>query len=351
MKNRLKKILLLTTVICVFISCGGQKEEKMQKFTLNGRTQGTYYHIVYYNFTDEVAKKRNLPTESQIKAGIDSILNAIDASLSLWNPQSILSKVNRNETVLLDKIFIENFEASQNYSKLTDGYFDVTVCPLVQAYGFGNEKKQMPDAQQTDSIMQFVGFEKVRLNGNKIEKDFPQTRLDFNAIAQGYTADKVSEYFKSLNINSHIVDIGGEVFAADKKPDGQKWRVAIEEPSDSLDAPREYNSFIKLENQAVVTSGNYRKYIIENGVKYSHSIDPKSGRPAKHSLLSVSVVAESATSADAIATALMVMGLEKAQEFINDNPQYGAVFIFCDSNGKTKTLVSENLKDSIETLE
>ena len=153
MKNRLKKILLLTTVICVFISCGGQKEEKMQKFTLNGRTQGTYYHIVYYNFTDEVAKKRNLPTESQIKAGIDSILNAIDASLSLWNPQSILSKVNRNETVLLDKIFIENFEASQHYSKLTDGYFDVTVCPLVQAYGFGNEKKQMPDAQQTDSIM------------------------------------------------------------------------------------------------------------------------------------------------------------------------------------------------------
>lgn len=351
MKNRLEKILLLTAVICVFTSCGGQKEEKMQKFTLDGRTQGTYYHIVYYNFSDEVAKKKNLPTESQIKAGIDSIFNAIDASLSLWNPQSILSKVNRNETVLLDKIFIENFEASQRYSKLTDGYFDVTVCPLVQAYGFGNEKKQMPDAQQTDSIMQFVGFEKVRINGNKIEKDFHQIRLDFNAIAQGYTADKVSEYFKSRNINSHIVDIGGEVFAADKKPDGQKWRVAIEEPSDSLDAPREYNSFIKLENQAIVTSGNYRKYIIEDGVKYSHSIDPKSGRPAKHSLLSVSIVAESATSADAIATALMVMGLEKAQEFLDNNPQYGAVFIFCDSNGKTKTLISENLKVLIETLE
>lgn len=350
MKKRLEKILLSTIATLILVSCSGNREEKMRKFTLDGRTQGTYYHIVYYNYADEVAKKKNLPSENDIKAGIDSIFKAIDASLSLWNPKSVLSKVNRNEATALDKIFIENFEAARHYSELTDGYFDITVGPLVQAYGFGNEKINKPDTRQRDSIMQYVGFEKVRLNGNRIDKDFAETRLDFNAIAQGYTADAVSDYLKRHNIVSHIVDVGGEVCAADKKPDGQQWRVAIEEPSDSLDAPREYNSFIKLENQAVVTSGNYRKYIIEDGVKYSHSIDPKTGEPAKHNLLSVSVVAESATAADAIATALMVMGIDKAKEFLGKHPEYGAIFIFCDSDGKTKTFVSNNLKPSIETL-
>jgi thiamine biosynthesis lipoprotein len=191
----------------------------------------------------------------------------------------------------------------------------------------------------------------VRLNGNKIEKDFPQTRSDFNAIAQGYTADKVSEYFKSLNINSHIVDIGGEVFAADKKPDGQKWRVAIEEPSDSIDAPREYKSFIKLENQAIVTSGSYRKFIIEDGVKYSHTINPKTGEAIKHNLLSVSVTAKNATAADAIATAFMAMGMDKAKEFIVKNPEYGAFFIFCDDKGKTKTCATKQIESLIEIVE
>ncbi len=306
---------------------------------------------MYYHFDDPEAKKRDLISSEQIRKGLDSIFKAIDNTLSLWNPNSTLSKVNAGGEVALNEIFIENFQASERFSKMTNGAFDITVAPLVKAYGFANEGRTKLSESQIDSLMQYVGWQKVRLKGNKLIKDYSQTQFDFNAIAQGYTTDKISEFFFANGIKSFIADVGGEVYAANRKPDGQMWRVAIEEPSDSLDAPREYNSFLKLENQSVVTSGNYRKYIIEDGIKYSHTIDPKSGRPTKHNLLSVSVVAKTALEADALATAFMVMGMEKAEEFISENPQYSAVFIYCNSNGELQTKVSEGLKGSIETID
>ncbi len=351
MNKQFKKAIFYLFTSMILFSCSNNKDEKMQKHTLDGRTQGTYYHIVYYNFEDKIANDKGSLTFEQVKKGIDSILNAIDASLSLWNPQSTLSKVNKNETTPLDDIFLENFKASKSFWELTDGYFDITVAPLVKAFGFANEKRQKLTPEQQSAIMQYVGFEKVNLIDNKIQKDFGAIQLDFNAIAQGYTTDKISEYLRKHNITSHIVDVGGEVYAAERKPDGQKWRVAIEEPSDSIDAPREYNSFLKLENQAVVTSGNYRKFIIEDGIKYSHTINPKTGEPTKHNLLSVSVTAKTATAADAIATAIMAMGMEKAKEFINQNLEYGALFIFCDDKGKTKTNASKQIESLIEIVE
>lgn len=351
MNKQFKKGIFYLFTSMILLSCGNKKDEKMQKHTLDGRTQGTYYHIVYYNFEDKIANSKGTITSEKVKKGIDSILNAIDASLSLWNPQSTLSKVNKNETTSLDNIFLENFKASKHFWKLTDGYFDITVAPLIKAYGFANEKRQKLTPEQQVAIMQYIGFEKVNLIDNKIKKDFEEIQLDFNAIAQGYTTDKISEYLRKHNINSHIVDVGGEVYAAEKKPDGQKWRVAIEEPSDSIDAPREYNSFIKLENQAIVTSGSYRKFIIEDGVKYSHTINPKTGEAIKHNLLSVSVTAKNATAADAIATAFMAMGMDKAKEFIVKNPEYGAFFIFCDDKGKTKTCATKQIESLIEIVE
>ncbi len=341
---------LFLGIALLFASCG-KKEARLEKFTLDGRVQGTYYHIVYYHFDDSEAKKRNLTGSEQIRKGLDSVFKAIDNTLSLWNPNSVLSKVNAGTEVALNEIFIENFQASQRFSEMTDGAFDITVAPLVKAYGFANEGRKKLSESQIDSLMQYVGWQKVRLEGVRLVKDYPQTQFDFNAIAQGYTTDKVSGFFIANGIKSFIVDVGGEVYAGERKPDGQMWRVAIEEPSDSLEAPREYNSFLKLENQSVVTSGNYRKYIIEDGIKYSHTINPKTGRPARHNLLSVSVVAKTALEADAIATAFMVMGMEKAEEFIAKNPQYSALFIYCDSEGRLQTKVSEGLKGSLETLE
>lgn len=344
----------VTPVFCLcvllFVCCTG-KEAKLQKFTLDGRVQGTYYHIVYYHFDDKEAKKRGLPTSSQIREGIDSIYAVVDNTLSLWNPKSVVSKLNANEAVELNQVFIENFEASQKFSKLTQGAFDITIAPLVKAYGFANEQRTGLSDSQTDSIMRYVGYTKVRLKDGRLVKDFPQTQLDFNAIAQGYTTDKVSEFLLTNNIGSFIVDVGGEVYAANRKPDGQKWRVAIEQPADSADAPREYNSFLKLENESVVTSGNYRKYIIEDGIRYSHTINPANGKPARHNLLSVSVVAKTSIAADAMATAFMVMGMEDAEKFIDSHPEYQAVFIYCDKQGRLQTKTSKGLEKKLEKVD
>ncbi len=342
---RLASAFCLFTIL--FASCTN-KEAKLQKFTLDGRVQGTYYHIVYYHFDDKEAQKRGLPTLSQIQKGIDSIYAAVDNTLSLWNPKSVVSKLNDNRAVELNQVFIENFEASQQFSELTQGAFDITIAPLVKAYGFTNEQRTKLSDSQTDSIMRYVGYTKVRLKDGRLEKDFPQTQLDFNAIAQGYTTDKVSEFLLANKITSFIVDVGGEVYAANRKPDGQRWRVAIEQPADSIDAPREYNSFLKLENESVVTSGNYRKYIIEDGIRYSHTINPADGKPARHNLLSVSVVATTSLAADAMATAFMVMGMEKAEEFIALHPEYQAVFIYCDKQGRLQTKASKGLERKLE---
>lgn len=344
-----KPIFLLFTTIILVVSCS-KPEAKLQKFTLNGRVQGTYYHIVYYHFNDEIAILKHMLTQADIQHGIDSIFKAIDETLSLWNPNSILNKVNDNKETLLNQIFIDNFNSAIAFSELTDGDFDITVAPLIKAYGFANEKGSKPTDRQSDSLLQYIGYKKVQIKNRKLEKQYPQTQLDFNAIAQGYTTDCISKYLSTHSITSHIVDVGGEVYASGKKPDGQQWRVAIEQPSDSIDAPRQYNTLIRLENQSIVTSGNYRKYTIENGIKYTHTINPHTGKPVKHTLLSVSVVASTSTEADALATAFMVMGMGKAEQFIAKHPQYQAVFIYCDKNGKTKTKVSQALHPKIETI-
>ena len=349
-KSLVKPVFLLFAITVLIVSCS-KPEAKLQKFTLDGRVQGTYYHIVYYHFDDKAATQKNLLTQAGIQHGIDSIFKAIDETLSLWNPNSILSKVNENKETLLNQIFIDNFNSAMAFSELTDGDFDITVAPLIKAYGFANEKGSKPTDRQADSLLQYIGYKKVQIKDRKLEKQYPQTQLDFNAIAQGYTTDCISKYLSAHSITSHIVDVGGEVYASGKKPDGQQWRVAIEQPSDSIDAPRQYNTLIRLENQSIVTSGNYRKYTIENGIKYTHTINPHTGKPAKHSLLSVSVTAPTSTEADALATAFMVMGIEKAEQFMVKHPEYQAVFIYCDKDGKTKTKISETLKSKIETVE
>ena len=229
-KSLAKPIFLLFAIAVLIVSCS-KPEAKLQKFTLDGRVQGTYYHIVYYHFDDKAATQKNLPTQAGIQHGIDSIFKAIDETLSLWNPNSILNKVNDNKETLLNQIFIDNFNSAMAFSALTDGDFDITVAPLIKAYGFANEKGSKPTDRQADSLLQYIGYKKVQIKDRKLEKQYPQTQLDFNAIAQGYTTDCISKYLSTHSITSHIVDVGGEVYASGKNPDGQQWRVAIEQPS------------------------------------------------------------------------------------------------------------------------
>mgnify|MGYP003466724598 FL=1 len=338
-------------VLIFFSTCKNKENPELKKYSLNGRTQGTYYHIVYYAPTDKWCIKNNWQTSSQIKKSIDSILIKIDNSISLWNPQSLLNKINDNQTNVMNTILKENFLAAEKISKLTDGNFDISLGALIEAHGFAAKERKKLSKQEIDSMMLYVGYEKLRLEDDKLIKQYPQTKIDFNAIAQGYTTDQISNYLKRNNINQHIVDVGGEVFASGKKPDGQQWRVAIEEPSKDMYAEREYNSFIKLENKSIVTSGNYRKYIEEDGIRLSHTINPKTGYSVSHNLLSVSVIAQDATTADGLATAFMVMGKEKAEEFLNTHPEYDAIFIYSTKEGEIETSHTKNLDQILEKAE
>ena len=341
----------LSLILFALSSCDNNPKQELKKYTLNGRTQGTYYHIVYFAPEDKWCVKNNWQTSSEIKNGIDSILTTIDNSISLWNPNSLLNKINDNTSNTMDKILVENFLEAERISKLTDGAFDISLGALIEAHGFAaKERKKLSDAE-IDSMMLYVGYDKLRIEDGKLIKQYPQTRIDFNAIAQGYTTDKISEYLKRNHIDQHIVDVGGEVYASERKPDGQQWRVAIEKPSKDMYAEREYNSFVKLENKSIVTSGNYRKYIEEDGIRLSHTINPKTGQSVTHNLLSVSVIADDATTADGLATAFMVMGKEKAEEFLKEHPEYDAIFIYSNKEGEIESSHTKNLNNILETAE
>jgi thiamine biosynthesis lipoprotein len=307
---------------------------------LDGFTQGSYFHIVYYGNQDN----------KQIKQGIDSILTAIDQSISLWNENSMLTRVNKGEKVKVDKIFKENLALSHEISLLTEGAFDITIGGLVKIYGFANKERRKLGEEEIQSLLKYVNYNKVSISEDGYVIKQPQTELDFNAIAQGYTTDVISQYLISRGISSFVVDVGGEVFAQGRKPDNQYWKVAIEEPAADSASEVRYKYAVDLDNQSIVTSGSYRKYYEENGVKYSHTIDPQSGKPVTHTLLSVSVLADKSYKADGLATAFMVMGLEKSKQFLDKHKEYDAYFIFTDQLGKYKTYATEGFSKEIKRV-
>ena len=298
--------------------------------------QGSYYHIVYYSTETE---------NKNISKDIDSIFLIIHNSVSLWAKSSIINKVNNNIDVQLDSIFIDCYNSSKRISELTSGALDCTVGGLVEIYGFSSKNKEKLSDKLIDSLREYVGYKDIKIENKRLIKKYNQTKIDFNAIAQGYTTDKVSNYFLSKGIENFIVDIGGEVRANGKKDNGSFWHCAIEQPSDSSSSESKFNVYIDLKNNSIATSGNYRTYYIdEKGVKKSHTIDPKTGRSVNHSLLSVSVIAKNATIADGLATSFMVMGLEKSKEFLIKHQEIQAYFIYSDSNNKLQTYLTPNLK-------
>jgi len=325
--------ILFSFILLLTISCSKQQEPV--KFS--GETQGTYYSIIYYD-----GRQRDFQHE------VDSILHDFDISVSLWVPNSIISRINRNEPdVKPDKYFIDNFNLSEEVADRTNGAFDLTVGALVRAWGFGFDEKKHENDQIVDSILQFTGYKKVHLENGKVVKDDERTTFDFNAIAQGYSVDVIGNFLYSKGVHNYLVDIGGEVKGKGHKPDGSYWRVGIEKPAQHKDDPRDLKAVIELKNRSVATSGNYRKFYIENGIRYSHTIDPKTGRPVQHSLLSASVMADSTAVADAYATSFMVMGLEKSITFLKDNKDLEAFFIYSDENGNYQIYVTDGFKSFI----
>ena len=327
----MKKIVLLITGLLVLASCN-----KPQKIVLQGLAQGSYYAITYY---DE--KGRNFQHE------VDSIFHAVDMSVNLWVDSSIISKVNRNEEVTLDSIFINNFNIAQEAAQLSDGYFDPTISPIVAAWGFSYKTSDSITPQLIDSLKQLVDYRKIRIENEKIVKENPSIQLDFNAIAQGYTSDLIAHFLESRGIENYLVDTGGEIMARGEKPDGKPWIVGIEKPAENWDSEQVVQTRIALRDKGLVTSGSTRKYVERNGKRYSHCIDPKTGYPVEHQLLSVTVLADNSVWADALASICMVMGKEKSLPLIENLDEVEAYYIYVNERNELETFATNGFQNLI----
>jgi thiamine biosynthesis lipoprotein len=335
----LKKFLSLFLLILLFAAC--QKEEKNEIVIIQGEAQGSTYSVKYISSSELVSKK-----------AIDSLLLAFDQSLSTYRPDSKISKINEGDTtVFVDDFFVKTFEVSSRIYKETNGLFDPTIGVLVNAYGFGPKKQKIDlNSVKIDSLLQYVGFDKVRLNENgTISKKFPQTYFDFNAIAQGYSVDVVADFLKSKGIENGIVEIGGEIVAFGKNTiENKNWVIGIDDPTQS---PKERTMIakIKLENLGMATSGNYRKVKTDTltGKKFVHIINPKTGLSLQSKVLSATVLAKNCIDADGYATAFMLMDIEETQVFLNERSDLYVLLIYTDEQNKIKQFKTPNFEKLI----
>lgn len=332
------KFLLPFLIGLLLISACQSKNNKL--IVIEGEAQGTTWHISYLS-EDGLNHKQ----------AIDSILKDIDLSLSTYVPVSIISRINNNEpNILVDPYFIDVFNKSMEVSQRTGGLFDITVGPLVNAWGFGFSKKANIDSTGIDSILKYVDYKMLKLDGNTVIKEKKDVQLDFNAIAQGYSVDVLALYLEKKGIKNYLVELGGELIAKGKK-NNENWKAGIDHPIQNTSSERKLEAIIELDNRALCTSGNYRKFYEENGKRYAHILDPRTGFPARQNILSASVLADDAMTADAYATAFMVMGLERSIQFLEENKDLNLeVFFIYDENNSWKTYTSESLKNRIKQV-
>jgi len=316
----------------LFSSCQRKKSEYMK---ISGFAQGTTYHITYENANNK-----------DYSEDIDSLLKAFNKSLSVYDSTSIISRINNDDPIVeADDWFMTIFNKSLEVNATSEGAFDITVGPVVHAWGFGNAPLAKHDTAYIDSLLQFVGMDKVKLEGRKIIKKYPGVKIDVDAIAQGYSVDVVCDFFKSKGIKNYLVEIGGEVRGIGTNAKGKFWRIGIDRPTDGNMTPgTELQAIIELNNKSLTTAGNYRRFFVENGVKYGHTIDPKTGFPARNTLLSATVICDDAMTADAWDTAFMVLGLEKSKEVLKKLPGIDVYFIYSNSQGEYEIFYSEGVK-------
>ncbi len=290
-----------------------------------GTVFGTIYHAKYFYKED-------------LKAEIEAELQKVDASLSMFNPQSTISGINKGETSEADEMLCEVLRLSFIINEATDGAFDPTVAPLVNAWGFGFKSGQLPDSTQVDSLQALVGLHGIHLDGNRLTKDNPLSILDFSAIAKGYGVDRAAQVLRSHGIRDFMVEIGGEVVTEGVNEKGEAWRIGINKPDDdTTQVSTELQDIIQLSGKAIATSGNYRNFYIHEGRKIAHTINPRTGYPAQQDILSSTVLAPTCAEADAFATAFMVLGLDSARQVLRQQQQLEAYFIYSDEQGNYRT--------------
>lgn len=328
----MKKILVILVLCSLLASCNSQTA--ISKKQLTGEAQGTYYAITYFDVHD-----RDFQHE------VDSLFMMFDHSASLWDKNSLIARINNNDTnVVPDEFFIKNFELAREISENTDGYFDFTIGPLVKLWGFGLEKRGDVSSEMVMEKLKLVDYRKVHLLNGRIVKDNPEILFDFNAIAQGFSVDFLAQFFLSKGIDQFIIDVGGEIYASRTKLGGTPWMVGVEQPSREMDDGRSIQQVVRLTNMGLATSGSYRNYYEENGKRFSHVIDVKTGYPVTHNLLSVTVLAESASIADGYCTAFLAMGVDKSLELLKKLPKIEAYFISASDSSGFETYATEGFK-------
>ncbi len=322
--------LLLLFLGTVYVLNKNNKQPEY--YSIQGMVFGTLYHITYQYDED-------------LQPEIEEAFEIFNQSLSPFYENSIISRVNRNEEVVTDTLFRNVFKRSMEISEQTDGAFDITVAALANAWGFGFKKGEFPDSLTVDSLLQLTGYTRIGLEEDRVVKKDPRVLISCSAIAKGYAVDVIGNLLGEKGITNYMVDIGGEIVARGNNPKGEYWRIGINRPvDDSLSVNQELQLILQLTDVGLATSGNYRNFYYKEGKKYAHTIDPRTGYPVQHTLLSSTVIAEDCMTADALATAFMVMGMEEAKQFIARHPGIEACFIYSDENGELQTELTPDME-------
>jgi thiamine biosynthesis lipoprotein len=335
-KSRIYPLVLVIVLIIVW-QYRNSGQEKL--ITVLGTTMGTTYSVKYLSSND-----------IDLKLQIDSILEDFNNSLSSYISNSELSQFNKDTVFYFESsYFFPVLGTSREVYDATRGAFDPTVLPLVNAWGFGPDEGSVPDSTTVDSLLNYIGYDKITFDDRAVHKGNTIIALDFSAIAKGYGVDVVGEYLGANGIENFFVEIGGEVVCKGTN-NGNKWKIGIEDPTLGMQQ-REIKAIVELSDRAMATSGNYRNYYVKDGIKYAHTIDPHTGYPVEHTLLSATVFSSTCMVADAYATSFMVLGVEKTREVLDSHKELDAFLIFSKENGQMETWASPGIADLMKINE
>jgi len=331
MKFKFFSTLLLQLLVCICLYA----QQDINRYALEGRAQGTTWSIIYFSKDSTISK-----------SSIDSILFILDNSLSIYRDSSIISAFNRSESGLaIDTHLFKVVHKSLEICRKTQGRFDITVKPLVELWGFAaRQPNHLPDSQEITSVMPCIGSKNLQLEPGFLRKSRPCTQIDVNGIAQGYSVDVLASYMESIGIQNYLVEVGGEIRAKGRKGGGDLMRVGIESPVDDFMEPAMMQRIVELSEGALTTSGSYRKYYESQGKKISHIIDPFTGYSSVTDLISVSVYARDAITADGFDNAILMMGLQKGLKFVEKHKELAAFFIYKDKTGHLQSVASSRFK-------
>ena len=350
-KKRLRQALYpLVLVLLVFVVWKYRQsnaEEPIDTKTTHQvvKIEGVTMGVVSYNITYLHPEGLNL------KHAIDSLLKVWNMSMSTYIPDSEISRFNREVCFTFQSpYFLPVLEKSKEVFESTGGAFDPTVGPLVNAWGFGPENAMNPDQARVDSLLRLVGFDKLEFSEEKVCKKTTGLQLDFSAIAKGYAVDVVADFIQSHGIDNLMVEIGGEAVCRGQNPAGVTWRMGIESPAVNIEE-RKLFAIVNLENRAIATSGNYRNYYMKDDKMYSHTIDPTTGHPVQRNILSASVIAGDCMTADAYATAFMVLGMDGTKKILEKVKDVEAFLIYTDEDGTLAYYITPGLEKSVEVPE